>query len=366
MTQLGGAERVAGRLARRYPDAALFTSAHDRATVPIEPIGGRAWRTSFLQPIALRTGLKATLPLLPFAVASLPVGEYEQIVSSSSAFGHHVRKAPGATHVCYCHSPARFLWSGGIYFRGREGLGRGLAPLLALLRRLDLQAARRVDAYIAVSKHIQARIREVYGRESELVYPPVDVSAFTPTKERSGRFLVLSRLVPSKRVDLVIEAANQFELPLDVIGTGTELTRLRALAGPTVRLLGWQPDEVARAALAQSDAVVVAGEEDFGLVTAEAQAAGRPPVAFAAGGALEIVEDGVTGYLFSRPTPEAIAEAMLKARAARWDTADLVTSARRFDLPVFLERFDEALLTARSRAASAPAVADQLAVDPGS
>ena len=347
MTQLGGAERVAGRLAERFPEASLYTSAHRRDIVPLDAIGGREWRTSFLQPLASRANLKAMLPLLPFAVSSLPVRDHDLVISSSSGFAHHARTGEDALHVWYCHTPPRFLWESDTYFTSRPALGAVLSPLLTLLRRLDQQAARRVDAYFAVSRHIAARIQRVYGREAAVVHPPVDVTRFAPSGERSGRFLVLSRLVASKHVELVIVAANRYALPLDVIGTGPELTALRCLAGPTVRVLGWQTDTAVREALAAAEAVIIAGEEDFGLVTVEAQASGRPPVAFVSGGALEIVEDGTTGYLFGAQDPEAIAEAMRRARDGRLAVSDLRTSAERFDVATFYERFDAALSDAR-------------------
>jgi len=345
LTQLGGAERVAGLIAREFPESALLTSLHDPEAAPLEFVGGRPWRTSFLQPLAGRFNLKLLLPLLPMAMASLPV-ESDLVISSSSAFGHHVRKG-GARHVCFCHTPPRFLWRLDDYFRGRGGLRRGLSPLLALLRRLDLAAAARVDCYVAVSRHIASRIREVYGRDAVVVHSPVVVSRFSPSRTRSGRFLVVSRLVRSKRVDLVIEAANRYGLPLDVIGKGPELAALRRLAGPTVRFHGWQSDAAVQRAMAEAEAVVVAGEEDFGLVTVEAQASGTPPIAFAAGGTLDIVEDGTTGYLFREQTPDAVAEAMLRARGRRPDTAGLVESARRFDVAVFGEKLRAVVEAAR-------------------
>jgi glycosyltransferase involved in cell wall biosynthesis len=356
MTQMGGAERVAGHLARQFSAARLFTTVHDAREVPLDFIGGRPWQTSFLQPLVQHTGLKPLLPLLPYAAASLDVSACDTVISSSSAFGHHVRKAPGALHVCYCCTPAHFLWLRGEYFRGRRYQDTLLAPLMDRLRRLDLRAAADIDAYIAVSEHAARRVAKVYGRQAQVVNPPVEVGRFCPSRERSGRFLVLSRLVRSKRVELVIEAANRYALPLDVIGKGTELSRLRGLAGPTVRLHGWQPDNVVRRALAESTAVVVAGEEDFGLVMAEAQASGRPPVAFASGGATEIIEDGVTGFLFAEQTPELVAAAMQRAADHELDRADLIASAARFDIAVFHERFQAALdVAAGSRCASTPA-----------
>jgi glycosyltransferase involved in cell wall biosynthesis len=350
MAQLGGAERVAGRLAERFSDAALYTSAHRPDVVPLSEIGNREWSTSFLQPIGSRVNLKALLPLLPAAIASLPLSEHDLVISSSSAFAHHARKAPGALHVCYCHTPPRFLWERDVYFRGKPALRAALTPLLAVLRRLDLHAAREVDTYVAVSQHIAERIRRVYGREAMAVHPPVDVDGFAPSEERSRRFLVLSRLVATKRIELVVEAANRYELPLDVIGTGPKLAALQRLAGPTVRILGWQPARVIREALSTCEAVVAAGEEDFGMVTVEAQASGRPPVAFAAGGALEIVDDGATGFLFERQDVDSIAEAMQRARESHAATTNLIASARRFDLASFYEHFDAALEAARATA----------------
>jgi glycosyltransferase involved in cell wall biosynthesis len=347
MTQIGGAERVAGILAKTMPTARLLTSVHRVKNVPHSFIGEREWQTSFLQPLAGSVPLKVMLPVLPNAIASLDVSECDLVISSSSAFAHHVRPSREATHVCFCSSPAHFLWDQREYFRGKGGIAKLLSPLLQRLRRLDKEAAMRVDTYIANSAYTASRIRQVYGRDATVVYPPVDLSRFSPSRGRSGRFLVVSRLVPSKRVDLVIEAANRYALPLDVIGKGPEMARLRRLASPSVRMLGWQPDGVIRRAMAECDAVVVAGVEDFGLVTAEAQASGRPPVAFAAGGALEIIEDDVTGFLFREQTPEEIRDAMMRARDRNLAASDLVASAARFDVPSFLENIHAAIDKAR-------------------
>lgn len=348
MTQLGGAERVAGILATELSGADLFTSVHRPEQVPLRYIGGRAWQTSYLQPVSNRLPLKSMLALLPSAVASLDVRS-ELVLSSSSAFAHHVRPAKGAFHICYCATPAHFLWNQEAYFKGQPALAAALRPALSVLKRLDRAAAGRVDAYLANSKYTAGRIAEVYGREAQVVYPPVDMSRFEPSRERSGRFLVVSRLVRAKRVELAVEAANRYELPLDVIGDGPELRRLRAQAGPSVQILGWQPDDVVRRAMAECTAVIVAGEEDFGLVTAESQASGRPPIAFAAGGALEIIEDGVTGFLFRQQTVEALAEAMLRARQRDLEAADLRTSAERFAVPAFFESLGNAIDVAMSR-----------------
>jgi glycosyltransferase involved in cell wall biosynthesis len=352
MTQLGGAERVAGHIARSMPDAGLYTSVHDLGEVSLEFVGGRPWHTSFLQPLAGRVPLKAMLPLLPRAIASLDVSDAEVLISSTSAFGHHARKAARSTHVSLCCTPPRFLWCTEDYFRGHPTQRRVLGPLLQVLRRLDQRAARGVDVYVGVSRHIAGRIESVYGRPALVLHPPVDLERFGPAKKKSGRFLAVSRLVASKRIELAVEAANQYELPLDVIGKGPELRRLRAIAGPTVHLHGWEPDHVVRRAMAEATAVVVPGEEDFGLVMAEAQASGTAPVAFASGGSLDIIEDGVTGHLFAEQTPASVAEAMLRAQHARLDVADLLASAERFSRNNFLQGLDEILASVAARASS--------------
>jgi glycosyltransferase involved in cell wall biosynthesis len=291
-------------------------------------------------------------------MSRLDMSDYDVVLSTSSAFAHHARAGKHAVHVCYCSAPAHFLWNPREYFRSRPQQEMVLSPLLRRMRRLDVAAAQRVDTYIANSLYTASRIRETYGRESEVVYPPVECTRFEPLPERSGRFLVVSRLVATKHVDLAIEAANRFELPLDVIGCGPEFRRLERQAGHTVRMLGWQPDDVVRRAMASCIGVVVAGEEDFGMVMPEAQASGRPPIAFASGGALEIIEDGVTGYLFDEQTPQCLGEAMQRARDEALSTADLRASAERFDVARFLGGLQDVIDSTRgvSTAGSTPSL----------
>jgi glycosyltransferase involved in cell wall biosynthesis len=355
-TSLGGAERVAAVLASLFPGAGLYTAAHDRRRVPLEAIGGRPWRTSFVQAPASRAGIRPLFPLLPRAFASLDIGSRDLVISSTSGFAHHVRAPEGALHVAYCHTPPRFLWRQDEYFHGRPALRRALAPLLPVMRRKDIEAARSVDRYVTVSKHIARQVRDLYGREAGVIHPPVDCSRFAPSGERSGRFLVVSRLVPPKRIGLAIEAARLTGTALDIIGAGPDEARLRSLAGPSVSFLGFLPDRDVADAMARADAVVVPGREDFGLVTAEAQAAGTPPIAFEDSGAADVIEDGVTGFLFREQTAAAVAGAMLRARERRLDVVDLVASARRFDRLVFKARFLEFVDSALGERA-APAMA---------
>jgi glycosyltransferase involved in cell wall biosynthesis len=209
------------------------------------------------------------------------------------------------------------------------------APALAAVRRSDLEAASRVDVYVANSAFTAGRIHDAYGREAPVIYPPVQTSAFEPTDERSGRFLVVARLRRHKGLDLAIAAANRHDLPLDIIGAGSDRRRLERLAGPAVRFLGRRTDAEVANAMARCTALLVPGIEDFGLATAEVQSAGRPPIAFTASGAREIVQDGVTGFLVSERSVEAIGDAMLRAIREPLEAQALVRSARRFDQAVF-------------------------------
>lgn len=355
--QNGGGERVAAELVRAFGGAPLYTAAFQRDCLP-ESLRSEEIGTSFIQPLVRRGApLPAVATLLPAAFSALDVGRADVVVSSSSAFAHHVRVPRGAAHVCYCHTPPRFLWDAGDYFLNQGGRRALTSAGRAAFRRLDLAASRRVDLYLANSRHVADRIRRVYGREAIVVYPPVDTALFELSPEHSGRFLVVSRLRNQKRIDLAIEAANLAGLPLDVIGEGPERGRLERLAGPTVRFLGRLSDDAVRAAMERSAGVLVPAAADFGLTIVEAQASGRPPIAFAGGGALEIVDDGRTGFLFDDQRPEALARAMRHALEIGLRPEPLVASARRFDVAAFRSGLRDAVALAleRRHAADAPA-----------
>ena len=342
LTEMGGAERVVETMTRLFPGAPLYTSAFDPRGCP--SFAGLDVRTSWADRLTKRKGAaKALFFTLPFAFRSLDLDAYELVLSSSSGFAHHVRCRPGAHHVCYCHNPPRFLWQPEDYFRGRPILRRALAPALAGFRRLDREAASRVDAYIGNSATVARRIRATYGRNATVVHPPVDTSLYEPSDGHSDRFLVVSRLLPYKRIDLTVDAATDAGLPLDVVGEGPERARLEARAGKTVRFLGRLPDADVRRLLARCTALIQAGEEDFGLTVVEAQAAGRPPIAFAAGGALETVEDGVTGFLFRTQSVTALVAAMRRAADDELDPRALQHSAEGFGVDSFARRLATAI-----------------------
>ena len=334
-TQRGGAERVAERLAALFPGAPLYTSVFDHDVLP-ESIPVDRVRTTGLQRLReAGTPLKALAPFLPAAFGRLDLGTPDVVLSSTSAFAQHVQPWPGAAHICYCHTPPPFLWRPRDYFAGRAVRRWLAAPVLSAYRARDRAVGREIDVFVANSRFTAARIAQSYGRDAHVVHPPIDVDGFAPSSERSGRFLVVARLRPHKGLDLAIAAANEQSLPLDVIGEGSDRARLQARAGPTIAFLGRCSDAEVAAAMARCTALLVPGIEDFGMATAEVQAAGRPPIAFAGGGAPEIVRDGETGFLVTERTAAAIGAAMQRARREDLDSCALVASARRFDRSVF-------------------------------
>jgi len=242
-------------------------------------------------------------------------------------------------HICYCLTPTRYVWDLEAYL-DREQFGRGVraaARLVAkLYRRWDYAAAQRVGQFIAISTEVQARIQRIYGRESTIVYPPVEVAArFAPSDVTDDYFLVVSRLVPYKRIDLAVQACTQLGLPLIVGGQGRDRARLEAMAGPTVQFIGYVPDEDLPDLFARCRAFIFPGLEDFGITPVQAQAAGRPVIAFRGGGALDTVIPGKTGLLFAEPTVESLAGVLQTFDDAQFDPAVLRAHAMQFDSAVF-------------------------------
>ncbi|MDP1846358.1 MAG: glycosyltransferase, partial [Solirubrobacteraceae bacterium] len=290
LNQRGGAERVVLEMAAMFPSAPLYTSLY-RPSSTFPQYAHLDVRTSFLDRLPVDRHFRALFALYPAAFRSLGPIDAELVISSSSGWAHTVHTVPGAFHAVYCYTPARWLY--GDYLT-HESTQRALEPLAARFRRMDLAAARRAHLYIAISEHVRDRIRLRYERDAAVVYPPVDIARFTP-RPRGERLLVVSRLLPYKRVDLVVDAATQAGLELDIVGTGPAMADLRRRAGPTVRFLGNLPDTQITALFENCRAVLLPGVEDFGIVPVEANAAGKPVVAFAAGGVLETIEEGVGG-----------------------------------------------------------------------
>jgi len=345
LNQAGGAERVVECLHEIYPDAPLYTSIYDKEIMP-EAFKSMDIRTSFMQNLPLvMKHFKKYLPLYPYAFGSFDLSHYDVILSSSSAWGKGIKKRSDQAHICYCHSPMRFVWMYEDYME-KEGYGPLIKMVLPLiikrLKKWDLQTAKTVDHFIANSKTTQKRIKLFYGRDSEVIHPPVDTSFFKPyNDEIKDYFLVVSRLNPYKHIDLAIEAFNELGLPLYVIGIGPDFKRLKANAGANIKFLGKLPDEEVVRFYSQCRAFILPGEEDFGLTPVEAQACGRPVIAYGAGGALESVLDGQTGIFFEKQGKRSLIEAVRKFMQMTFDGRSVRENALRFDKEVFKAKIKE-------------------------
>jgi len=344
LTQHGGAERVLQALHDLYPDAPVFTSIADFSALPAS-WGSWDVRQSALGHVpGMARWHRGLLPVYPALFRSFrrDLAQFDLILADSSAWAHRAPAPPGAVLVCYCHSPARFLYLDPAYL-GPARLPAPVRvvsrPMFAALRRGDRRAAARVDRYVANSRAVADRIAQRYGRAATVVYPPVDTERFASAagSQPEPWFLVVSRLVPHKRVDLAVDACTQAGLPLKVIGEGRALASLQARAGPTVTFLGRLDDDDVARHVALSRALILPGQEDLGMTAVEAQAAGRPVVAFGYGGALETVVPGETGVFFQQPTAESLIEALVSASRMSWDREFIRTNAARFNAQRFAD-----------------------------
>jgi glycosyltransferase involved in cell wall biosynthesis len=354
LNQYGGAERVLEVLHDLYPDAPVYTSIYwpDQMSAAIRAMDVR---TSFMQRLpGVLQHHQRFVAFYPFAFRQFDLRGYDLVISNSSAFAKGVRRPAGATHVCYCLTPMRWVWNFEAYVE-REQLGRAaraaLPPVIRWLRWWDVANSRGVDRFLAISRAVQDRIKRHYGRESEIVYPPIDTGGLAP---RSGPpddfYLVISRLLGYKRVDLAVDACNRLGRRLKIAGTNLRLEPvLRARAGSTVEFLGRVSDAERAELYARCRASIAAGEDDFGLTPIEANASGRPAIAYAAGGALDTVVDGETGILFHEQTVEAVAAAIERSETTPWDPARLRANAERFGEDVFRRRFVGAVDAAMMR-----------------
>lgn len=339
--QMGGAERVAEALTDALPEAALHTTLAERSVL-VPALREKPIHTTWMQRLPNPGRLyRHYFMLYPFAVETADLRDYDLVVSSCFGYAKGVHTRPDAVHVCYCYTPMRWVWRHDDYV-GRErfsGLQRAaIACAMPWLRRWDLRAARRPDHFLTSSQVVAERIRACYGRDATVIPPPVEVSRFSATEPVGDYYLIVSRLSAYKRLDLAVAACTALGRRLLVIGDGPDRARLTALAGATVTFLGRRSDaEVARA-LAGCRALVFPGEEDFGIAPLEANASGRPVVAWRGGGTTETVVDGETGVFFDRATPQALADAIVRLERHTWDPARLRRHAEGYDRPVFVSR----------------------------
>jgi glycosyltransferase involved in cell wall biosynthesis len=336
LTGMRGGEKVLEVVCGLYPDADIHTLFHWRGSVS-PAIERHRIHTSFLQHLPLaRTQYRRFLPLFPFAIERFNLDGYDLVISSSHCAAKGV-VAPGrARHVCYCHSPMRYAWDQFDAYFGPARVGAVASrwlyrPVLARLARWDAATAGRVHRFIANSAHVAGRIRRYYNREATIVYPPVDTVFFHPAPDPpESHFLIVSALVPYKRIDVAIDACRRVGARLRIVGDGPDRERLARGSGSDVTFLGALTDEQVRDEYRRAQAVIMPGEEDFGIVPVEAQACGRPVVALSRGGALETVTDGETGVLVAEPTAESLGEGLRRVGSLSFDSSRIRASAERF------------------------------------
>jgi glycosyltransferase involved in cell wall biosynthesis len=349
LNQIGGAEEVLENLVALFPESPVYTSMYWAEGMPP---AYRQWdiRTSWMDRLpGIKRHHQAYLPLYPLAFESLDLGQYDVVLTNKSGFCHGVITPPETLHVCYCLTPTRYVWRYHDYAL-REGIGSlaraALAPLLFRLRMWDRLAADRVDRFIAISTEVQRRIHKYYRRDSVVIYPPVDTGRFSIASSHDDYYLSVGRLVPYKRVDLAVQACTRLGLPLKVGGAGRDLPRLKAMAGPTVEFLGYVPDDELDDLMACCKAFLFAGAEDFGITPVQAMAAGRPVIAYAYGGTLDTVVEGVSGTLFQEQSVESLVAALSRFEAAQYDPQAIREHARQFDTTVFRAKIGDTIAQA--------------------
>jgi glycosyltransferase involved in cell wall biosynthesis len=353
LNQVGGAEDVLADLVRIYPDSPIYTSIY---APDLMPTVYRDWdiRTLWIDKLpAIHKHHQPYLPFYPLAWGGLNLSDYNVVLSNKSGFCHGLRHGKNTLHICYCLAPTRYVWQFESYI-AREKIGSAvemaLRPMIASLRRWDYRAAQRVDHFIAISSDIQKRIKEFYNRGSVIIYPPVDTERFRAarTDEVEDYYLIVSRLIPYKQLDLAVQAATRLGFKLKIGGRGRDFERLKNMAGETVEFLGYVPDDALPDLMARSKAFLFPGLEDFGITPVQAQAAGRPVIAYGGGGALDTVLPGKTGEHFHQMTVDSLVEAMANFDASRYSPPVLQKHAAQFDRKVFEEELTDYVNTAWS------------------
>lgn len=353
LTGMRGGEKVLEILCDLFPDADLFTLLHNPGSVS-DKIESHRIFTSFINRLPLKSKrYRHYLPLFPTAIEQLDFKPYQLIVSTSHCAAKGIITPPGALHISYLHTPMRYVWDmyQDYFGDGKTGWLTGkIIPLFAnYLRMWDVTSSNRVDWFLANSRHVARRIKKFYGREATVIHPPVDTTAFSPVESNEGYDLIVSALVPYKRIDLAIAAYKQLKRRLMVVGSGPEKERLRKSAGGGIEFHDWQPAEKLRQFYQGCRALIFPGEEDFGIVPVEAMACGKPVIAFGRGGALETVTGATegqqgTGVFFAKQTVAALTAAVELSEKISWDPGFIARHARQFDRQVFADKLSAFIL----------------------
>ncbi len=346
LTGMRGGERVLELLCDGFPQADICTLIHNRDVIS-ERINRHTIHTSPLQHVpGIFKRYRNYLPFFPAMINSFAPRQGDLVISTSHCVAKSLRTSPETRHLCYCFTPMRYAWLfQDEYFGERSLKSMLIAPILAGLRDWDRRSAERVTHFVAISKHTQKRIQDFYGRSADIVYPPIDVERFRvrPESERGGFDLVVSALVPYKRIDLAVQTYNALGTPLKVVGVGGELARLKEMAGPNITFLEWQPDDAIEALYGRCRQLIFPGEEDFGLVPLEAQACGSPVIAYGRGGALETVKHQQTGIHFADQTVESLRQAVQEGADTAWDRDLIRAHAETFGIPGFVKGMSESI-----------------------
>ena len=350
LTTMGGAENVVLALHEAFPDAPIYTSVYDEASMP--KFANLDIRTTWLQnlPGPLKKLHKLFPTLRVKAFRDLDLSEFDIIISSSSAEAKQVKKTrDNQVHVCYCHTPIRYYWSHYDEYKKDPGFGKfnwlvrlSMPLIVPHMKKLDYKAAQNVDVFIANSTEVQKRIKKYYNKPSTVIHPPVDIDRFEPALKREDYYIALGRQVPYKKIDLAVKAATKLDLDLYVFGNGSEHSKLVKMAGPKVKFftnrLGDASDEAVTKALNRANGLLFPADEDFGIVQVEALASGTPVIAYGHGGALDIIDDGESGILFDSQTTESLVNAIKKARATNFLPGTLRRKAKRFEKGMFITK----------------------------
>ncbi|BBL81896.1 glycosyltransferase family 4 protein [Thermus thermophilus] len=349
LTAYAGAEKVLEAALELYPTAPIYTLVYQQESFKGSRIAEHPVHTSFIERLPKgREKYRAYLPLMPLAIEQFDLSGYDVVISSSHAVAKGVLTRADQLHISYVHTPIRYAWDLQFQYLKEAGIERGLKSAIArvilhYIRLWDVASSNRVDVFVANSHYVAQRIWKFYRREAQVIYPPVDVDRFTPKGQREDFYLTLSRFVPYKKIDLIVEAFTRLGLPLVVIGDGPDFNKVKRIAGPNVQLLGYQPDTVVKDYMERCKAFVFAADEDFGITPVEAQAAGAPVIAYGRGGVTETVLHGETGLFFQEQTVESLLAAVraFESGEYQFDPERLRQNAERFSKKRFQQEFSE-------------------------
>ncbi len=346
-TGMRGGEKCLEVLTELYPDAPIYTLLHNKGTMSAN-IESKRFVTSFIDKLpAKEKQYRKYLPLFPFAIAQMDFSEFDLVISTSHAVVKNAKVRPDALHICYCFTPMRYVWDMYEHYFGKGHAGfatrMAMKVIAPLLRWWDVKTSANVTYFIAISEEIRGRINRHYHREADMIYPPVDTEQFQLSTTSEDFYLIVSALVPYKRVDLAVEAFNASGKKLIIAGTGPETPKLKAMAKSNIEFLGWQTDEQLAQLYARCRALIFPGVEDFGIVPLEAQASGKPVIAFSQGGALETIVADKTGVFFDEQTPASLQSAVERSALIKFNPAEIRQHALRFSRSNFKQNIQESI-----------------------